>query len=86
MQEKITGIRFKSLFVKRNRKLEREHLSYFYAKYKAKSAFLNQLYQAGYAIINLPPEIGVQLPSQFLVHTPAVEWQFKLWENFFEIT
>ncbi|EMG28125.1 CoiA-like family protein [Listeria fleischmannii 1991] len=85
MQEKITGVRFKSLFVKRNRKLEREHLSYFYAKYKTKSVFLQQLYQAGYAIINLPPEIGVQLPSQFLVHTPAVEWQFKLWENFLKL-
>ncbi len=85
MQAKIAQIRFKSLYIKRNRKMEREHLSYFYAKYKSKSIFLKQLYQSGYAILNLPKEIGVQLSRQFLTHTPAIEWQFLLWENFFKL-
>ncbi|WP_088809307.1 MULTISPECIES: competence protein CoiA family protein [unclassified Listeria] len=85
MQAKIARIRFKSLYIKRNRKMEREHLSYFYAKYKSKSMFSKQLYQSGYAILNLPSEIGVQLSRQFLTHTPALEWQFLLWENFFKL-
>ncbi|EAV9888770.1 TPA: competence protein CoiA, partial [Listeria monocytogenes] len=39
---------------------------------------------AGYYLHYLPKEIGVDLEEQFLVITPAVEWQFDLWEKFFK--
>lgn len=46
---------------------------------------MQKLFNAGYYLHYLPKEIGVDLEEQFLVITPAVEWQFDLWEKFLKV-
>lgn len=67
-----------------HREIERERLCYYYAKYKSRSHFMQELYHAGFSLYHLPLQVGVQLDKQFLVHTAPVEWQFSLWIHFFD--
>lgn len=46
---------------------------------------MQKLFNAGYYLHYLPKEIGVDVEEQFLVLTPAVEWQFDLWEKFLKV-
>ncbi|EAF5658903.1 competence protein CoiA family protein [Listeria innocua] len=82
-KQKIARIITRHAYVKRDRELERQKICFYYAKFKKHGQFMQKLYSAGYYLHYLPKEIGVDFEEQFLVMTPAVEWQFDLWETFF---
>lgn len=82
-KQKISRIISRHTYVKRDRLLEREKICFYYAKFKKHGQFMKRVYNAGYYLHYLPKEIGVDLESQFLVITPAIEWQFDLWDIFF---
>lgn len=82
-KQKIARIISRNAYVKRDRLLERQKICFYYAKFKKHGQFMRRLYNAGYYLHYLPKEIGVDLDTQFLVITPAVEWQFDLWDIFF---
>ncbi|EUJ30261.1 CoiA-like family protein [Listeria floridensis FSL S10-1187] len=84
MELKMSKARAYSSSRERNVRCDRARLCYYYAKFKQHSKFMNHLYQSGFALQNLPDQVGVQLDKQFLVHTPPVEWQFGLWLDFFD--
>ncbi|MBC1547628.1 competence protein CoiA [Listeria sp. FSL L7-1435] len=83
-ERKMARIISRQAYVKRDRALERQKICFYYAKFKKHGQFMQKLYNAGYYLHYLPKEIGVDLEEQFLVVTPAVEWQFDLWEKFFK--
>ncbi|WP_099222060.1 competence protein CoiA family protein [Listeria costaricensis] len=84
MKKAVGRIRFRQFYLKQNLQLERQKTCYYYAKYKARGNFMRTLYASGLTLHSLPKEIGVQLNSQFLVITPAIEWQYQLYSHFFE--
>ncbi|ECR7133705.1 competence protein CoiA [Listeria monocytogenes] len=83
-KKKLARIITRHAYVKRDRELERQKICFYYAKFKKHGQFMQKLFNAGYYLHYLPKEIGVDLEEQFLVITPAVEWQFDLWEKFFK--
>ncbi|MDT0018120.1 competence protein CoiA [Listeria swaminathanii] len=83
-KKKIARIITRHAYVKRDREFERQKICFYYAKFKKHGQFMQKLYNAGYYLHYLPKEIGVDLEEQFLVMTPAIEWQFDLWDNFFK--
>ncbi|MBC1689118.1 competence protein CoiA [Listeria welshimeri] len=83
-KQKLSRIIHRSAYIKRDRELERQKICFYYAKFKKHSTFMKKLYNAGYYLHYLPKEIGLDFEEQFLVKTPAIEWQFDLWEHFFK--
>lgn len=82
-KRKIARIISRIAYVKRDRVLERQKICFYYAKFKKHGQFMKKLFNAGYYLHYLPNEIGIDLAWQFLVITPAIEWQFDLWDSFF---
>ncbi|MBC6316671.1 competence protein CoiA family protein [Listeria grandensis] len=78
----VQRIKYATFFVKRELAFERQKQCYFYARFKKQSPFLRDVYEQGYYLQNLPMEVGVVLPTQFRVKTPALEWQFYIWQSF----
>ncbi|MBC1434787.1 competence protein CoiA family protein [Paenilisteria rocourtiae] len=83
IKKAIGRIKYATFYVKRDLAFERQKQCYFYTRFKKQSLFLKDLYEQGYYLQHLPIEIGVVLPMQFRVKTPAMEWQFYLWRDFF---
>ncbi|AQY51846.1 hypothetical protein UE46_12990 [Listeria weihenstephanensis] len=78
----VQRIKYASFYVKRDVAFERQKQCYFYTRFKKQSTFLRDVYEQGYHLQYLPMEVGVVLPMQFRVKTPAMEWQFYLWKSF----
>ncbi|WP_163652019.1 competence protein CoiA family protein [Listeria sp. PSOL-1] len=83
MYERIERVKYHEFYVKRNRVLERQKICYYYAKFKSRGLFMRKVYEAGYHLQSLPKQVGITLAKQFLVITPAIEWQFFLYDSFF---
>ncbi|WP_167629967.1 competence protein CoiA family protein [Listeria valentina] len=86
MKQKMSAVKGgkRKKYQPQHREIERERLCYYYAKYKSRSHFMQELYHSGFSLYHLPLQVGVQLGKQFLVHTAPVEWQFSLWIHFFD--
>ncbi|WP_239256006.1 competence protein CoiA family protein [Listeria ilorinensis] len=84
MKRAVGRIRFRQFYLKQNLQMERQKTCYYYAKYEAQGNFMRTLYANGLTLHSLPKEVGIQLNSQFLVITPAIEWQYQLYVHFFE--
>lgn len=83
IKKALERIKYATFYVKRDLAFERQKQCYFYTRFKKQSGFLKDVYEQGYYLQHLPMEVGVSLPMQFRVKTPAMEWQFYLWNLFF---